>query len=62
MQTKRRKQTKRVRREGWGPAILVDFPSEADQKLEATRKALGLDRTTFVRTVVMQRLLSEVAA
>ncbi len=56
MQTKRRKRIKRTRREGWGAAILVDFPSEVDQKLEEKRQMLGLDRTSFVRTLVMQKL------
>jgi len=64
MQTKRRKRIKlsRPRRDGWGKPILVDLPAEADARLEEARQRLALDRTSFVRSVLMERLNAEVAA
>lgn len=64
MQPKRRKPAKpsRPRRDGWGKPILVDLPAEADARLEDIRRRLALDRTSFVRTAVMERLNREDAA
>jgi hypothetical protein len=64
MQPKRRKPIKlsRPRRDGWGKPILVDLPVDADARLEEVRQRLALDRTSFVRTVVMERLNREDAA
>lgn len=64
MQPKRRKpvKTSRPRRDGWGKPILVDLPEDADARLEQARQRLALDRTSFVRTAVMERLNREDAA
>ena len=43
-----------------GRSILVDFDIAADALLEAQRRMVGLDRTAFVRSIVV-RALREVA-
>ena len=49
------------RRPGWGRPIFVEFPVEMDARIEAERARLGLDRASFVRSLVMERLSSEAA-
>lgn len=61
MQTKRRKPVRGKRqRQGWGKPILVDLPETADARLESARGVL--DRTTFVRIAVLEKLYREQAA
>lgn len=61
MQTKRRKQVRGKRqRPGWGKPILVDFPEPEDAKLDRVRGVM--DRTTFVRLAVIEKLAREQAA
>lgn len=54
------KRQKKARRPGWGRPILVDLPADADARLETARGMI--DRTTFVRIAVIEKLDREQAA
>jgi len=55
MQTKRRKPIRGKRqRPGWGKPILVDLPESVDARLDEARGLI--DRTTFVRLAVLEKL------
>lgn len=49
-------------RPGWGRAILFRLPDDADALLERARRQTGLDRASFCRAAVMERLSREAAA
>lgn len=49
-------------RPGWGRAILFRLPDDADILLEQARARMGLDRASFCRVAVLERLSREVAA
>ncbi len=59
---KRKPTPKPSRRPGWGRPIFLELPDDADTLLEKTRAKVGLDRASFCRAVVMERLSREVAA
>jgi len=42
-----------------GKAILFRLDADVDEKLEAARKAMGLDRVSYTRMVVTERLNSD---
>lgn len=43
-------------RPGKGRAILFRLDADVDEKLEAARKAMGLDRVSYSRMVLTERL------
>lgn len=52
----------RGRRPGWGRPIFLELPDDADVLLERARAEVGLDRASFCRVAVLERLRKEVAA
>ncbi len=43
-------------RPGWGRAINFRLDAEVDEKLEAARRGMGLDRSSFCRMILSERL------
>lgn len=61
MPTKQHTRTKaKGRRKGWGKAILIDLPLPEDERLEKVRGVV--DRTTFARVAVLEKIRRESAA
>ena len=50
------KRTPKGRRPGWGRPINFDLPNDTDALLEAARVRLGLDRVSYVRMILSERL------
>jgi len=60
--TKRKTDPKAPARPSMGRAILFRLPVETDQKLEAARKAMGLDRVSYTRMILTERLNADFRA